>query len=211
MRDCHGGLRWAQAAQIYPEVSVHFLQAMPSGMQSGHLGGKIRTECELEACFVDFFMAGPGPRCCMGLSLVVLSGGHPLGSGFSPRWLLCCASGAPGPVGFSRVAPRLQSTGSAVVVHGPRCFAACGTPWTRDQTHSCCIARLALYHRVTWETQDELQIQAEKKGSFASWSHHCMPSISIFSCREPVVGLFETLLLVSSPLEGWGVAHRESM
>ena len=65
----------------------------------------MRTERTLSACFVDFMTAGP--RCLVGLPLVVPSGGHPLGSGFSPRRLLSCAAGAPGPVGFSSVARRL--------------------------------------------------------------------------------------------------------
>lgn len=56
--------------------------------------------------------------------------------------------------------------------------------------------------RVTWGTQDELQIQAEKKKeSLASWSHHCTPSISICSCLEPAVGLFGLLFTAPSGLK----------
>ena len=39
------------------------------------------------------------------------------------------------------VAHELQSTGSAAVVHGPSCSAACGSSWSRAQTHGLCIGR----------------------------------------------------------------------
>ena len=66
-----------------------------------------------------------------------------------------------------------------VVVHGLHCFVAWGTFLAQGSNPQLCIGRWALYHRVTWETQDELQIQTEKKEFFASWSHHCPPSISL--------------------------------
>ena len=40
-------------------------------------------------------------------------------------------------------APRLQSTGSVVVAHGPSCSEAGGT---RDRTGVSCIGRRILYH-----------------------------------------------------------------
>ena len=64
--------------------------------------------------FICLFLAALGPRCCARAS-------HCCG-------LSCCGARAPGARASAAVAHRLQSTGSAAVVHGPSCSAACGNP-----------------------------------------------------------------------------------
>ena len=92
-------------------------------------------------------------RCCVGFSLVVVSRGSSpvmvqrlliVASVVTEHWL----SGAwPSAV----VAPGLQSTGSAVMVHGLSCSMAQGSSWIRDQTCVSCTGRWLLYHGATRE------------------------------------------------------------
>ena len=87
--------------------------------------------------FVFFFLlAALGLCCCTGFSLVVASGGYSSlqctgfsFGGFSSReaWALGAgASVAAAHVGSAVAVPRLQRTGSVVVVQGLSCSAACG-------------------------------------------------------------------------------------
>ena len=77
-----------------------------------------------------------------GLSLVAASGGYSL---VVVCWLpIALASLA--------VAPRLESTGSALVAHGLSCPAAHGIFPTRHQTGASCISRQMLNHWTTTET-----------------------------------------------------------
>ena len=83
-----------------------------------------------------FFLAVRGLRCCVGSSLVVMSGGYScLWCAGSPLQCLLSFLGRGSRVhglpwlqhmGSGVAVPRLWSTGSVAMVHGLSCFLACG-------------------------------------------------------------------------------------
>ena len=92
-------------------------------------------------------------HCCVDFSLVVVSRGS---SPVMVQGLLIVASvvtehGLSGAWPSAVVAPRLESTGLAVMVHGLSCSMAQGSSWIRDETCVSCTGRWILYHGATRE------------------------------------------------------------
>ena len=105
---------------------------------------------------VDLFMTVLGPGCCVGLSLAALRGGPSLGSGSSPRGLLCWGRGlwglwAPHRRGSSAGgagsgACGLLTAGAPLLgarALGPVDFSSCGS-WALERRLSGCGSRASL-------------------------------------------------------------------
>ena len=104
-----------------------------------------------------------GLRCCLSFSLVTVSGGSSVAMvhGFSLQYLFllwtlgsrACRLQQVWAVGSVVAIPRLQSTGSVVVVHGFSSSATCGVFPNQGRNRVSCIGRQVLYH---WATREAL-------------------------------------------------------
>ena len=90
-----------------------------------------------------------------------------------------------------------------------------GPSWTREQTHSLCVGRRALYHESPGEPRTNYKFRLRKKKSpllpgpiTARPASAFAPALSL---RWVYLGSCSPLLLVSRPLKGWGVTHHESL
>ena len=91
--------------------------------------------------FIYLFLAVPGFRCCMGLSLVSVSGGHSLPDDTQPSrysGFFCCRAPVSRLCGLSSCGPRgsRAQARSVVMAQGVSCILAVwGVPRARDITH----------------------------------------------------------------------------
>ena len=167
---------------------------------------------------VDLFMTVLGPGCCVGLSLAALRGGPSLGSGSSPRGLLCwgrglwglwaphrrgssaggAGSGARGLQQLWLLGSRAQAqwlwfTGFTASWHG-------GPSWPRDQTHSSALAGGLFTTESPGKPRMNYKFRLRKKSSLLPGPIIAHPA-SVCSCLEPVLGLFGLLFTARSGLK----------